>query len=642
MQPRQEASNLTNNSVEPSGLNVLSADNGSGEPVDMEVDMDMSDGPADTPKPSMPAVKSEPPSNAESLKISVSESEQRNTLLPSADISSQDNNASTSQNNASFRQVKTEPKAAPQIPKLKQTHAIVMPSYAAWFSLTKIHEVEKRSLPEFFNNRNRSKTPDIYMRYRNFMVNTYRLNPAEYLTVTACRRNLIGDVCTIMRVHNFLDKWGIINYQVDVEALPANVVPPFTGHWNVLHDTPRGLFPFKFYKGQDDPSAAQLPGGRTLDDVKAAAAAVTASTATSTTSTSTEPDKEDRPTIDPGTGWSKKELLLLLAGVEKFSTDWNAISEHVGTKDRHACIIKFLSLSIEDPYLGKSNSATNGSINGVKQEDVDRLGPLKYDVSNVPFSQADNPVMSVVSFLAGLVDPKVVVAAANRSITAIKEVMEEQADDGKETAEEPKEKELKKDDKEGEVVKAEKPIESTPTPAKVSDTFLESAGAVAFGAIGARSEVIRGHTARQMYTNLFKLVSQQLAKNEIKLKKFNQLENTLEIERRELEKEREEIFLDRLALHKKVRSVDELLSRAVQHAQSGSDPTLIKSTIEEASRVVSDGAKLTLSSSNIPAGVAVGVAPEDHGDDSLANGSSKTEVQPVSVELPQTYKYWSI
>lgn len=41
-----------------------------------------------------------------------------------------------------------------------------------------------------------------------------RLNPTEYLTSTACRRNLAGDVCAVMRVHAFLEQWGLINYQV--------------------------------------------------------------------------------------------------------------------------------------------------------------------------------------------------------------------------------------------------------------------------------------------------------------------------------------------------------------------------------------------------------------------------------------------
>lgn len=95
-----------------------------------------------------------------------------------------------------------------------QTHQIILPSYSTWFDMTTIHALEKKSLPEFFNSRNRSKTPAVYKDYRDFMINSYRLNPIEYLTVTACRRNLAGDVCAIMRVHAFLEQWGLINYQV--------------------------------------------------------------------------------------------------------------------------------------------------------------------------------------------------------------------------------------------------------------------------------------------------------------------------------------------------------------------------------------------------------------------------------------------
>lgn len=97
---------------------------------------------------------------------------------------------------------------------IAQRHAVVLPSYAAWFDMNTIAGVEKKSVPEFFNSRNRSKTPAVYKDYRDFMINTYRLNPSEYLTVTACRRNLAGDVCAIMRVHALLEQWGLINYQV--------------------------------------------------------------------------------------------------------------------------------------------------------------------------------------------------------------------------------------------------------------------------------------------------------------------------------------------------------------------------------------------------------------------------------------------
>jgi hypothetical protein len=95
-----------------------------------------------------------------------------------------------------------------------------------WFDMSKIHSVERRALLEFFNSRNRSKTPAIYKDYRDFMINTYRLRPTDYLTVTACRRNLAGDVCAIMRVHAFLEQWGLINYQVSLHAyvLTTNIL----------------------------------------------------------------------------------------------------------------------------------------------------------------------------------------------------------------------------------------------------------------------------------------------------------------------------------------------------------------------------------------------------------------------------------
>jgi len=104
---------------------------------------------------------------------------------------------------------------------VSQTHAIILPSYTSWFDMHTIHPLEKKAMAEFFNGRNRSKTPAVYKDYRDFMINTYRLNPVEYLTVTACRRNLAGDVCAIMRVHSFLEQWGLINYQVRITRTTA-------------------------------------------------------------------------------------------------------------------------------------------------------------------------------------------------------------------------------------------------------------------------------------------------------------------------------------------------------------------------------------------------------------------------------------
>ncbi len=43
----------------------------------------------------------------------------------------------------------------------EQTHHIVIPSYSAWFDYNAINSVEKRGLSEFFNSKNRSKTPEM-------------------------------------------------------------------------------------------------------------------------------------------------------------------------------------------------------------------------------------------------------------------------------------------------------------------------------------------------------------------------------------------------------------------------------------------------------------------------------------------------
>lgn len=102
---------------------------------------------------------------------------------------------------------------------------LVLPARCEWFRLEAIHEREQRALPEFFSGRSALKTPAIYVEYRNFMINTYQQNPDMYLSQTACRRNLAGDVCAVLRVHQFLEHWGLINFAVQLDASLAVPAP---------------------------------------------------------------------------------------------------------------------------------------------------------------------------------------------------------------------------------------------------------------------------------------------------------------------------------------------------------------------------------------------------------------------------------
>ncbi|KAG1694243.1 hypothetical protein DVH05_021899 [Phytophthora capsici] len=100
--------------------------------------------------------------------------------------------------------------------------AVAVPRCSTWFAMDKINPIEKRMLPEFFAE-NASKTAEIYLKYRNYMVHAYRQQPGVYLTATACRRNLAGDACAILRVHEFLTHWGLINFHVPPHAMPPAV-----------------------------------------------------------------------------------------------------------------------------------------------------------------------------------------------------------------------------------------------------------------------------------------------------------------------------------------------------------------------------------------------------------------------------------
>ncbi|XP_061442147.1 SWI/SNF complex subunit SMARCC1 isoform X2 [Rhineura floridana] len=285
----------------------------------------------------------------------------------------------------------------------EQTNHIIIPSYASWFDYNCIHVIERRALPEFFNGKNKSKTPEIYLAYRNFMIDTYRLNPQEYLTSTACRRNLTGDVCAVMRVHAFLEQWGLINYQVDPESRPMAMGPPPTPHFNVLADTPSGLMPLHLRTPQI-PAAQQMLNFPEKNKEKP----------TDLQNFGLRTDIYSKKTLaksknaSAGREWTEQETLLLLEALEMYKDDWNKVSEHVGSRTQDECILHFLRLPIEDPYLENSDAS---------------LGPLAYQP--VPFSQSGNPVMSTVAFLASVVDPRVASAAAKAALEEFSRVREE-------------------------------------------------------------------------------------------------------------------------------------------------------------------------------------------------------------------------
>ncbi|XP_051863224.1 SWI/SNF complex subunit SMARCC1 isoform X1 [Drosophila albomicans] len=319
----------------------------------------------------------------------------------------------------------------------EQTHHIIVPSYSAWFDYNSIHVIEKRAMPEFFNSKNKSKTPEIYMAYRNFMIDTYRLNPTEYLTSTACRRNLAGDVCAIMRVHAFLEQWGLINYQIDADLRPTPMGPPPTSHFHILSDTPSGLQAINPQKTQQpsaaktlldldkkplgkdasgvlecDKAAGGLGGIKTEALENGAAGGLSSGVSQFGLKLDQYAKKpaamKNRTAASMAREWTDQETLLLLEGLEMHKDDWNKVCEHVGTRTQDECILHFLRLPIEDPYL---------------EDDGGFLGPL--GCQPIPFSKSGNPIMSTVAFLASVVDPRVAAAAAKAAMEEFAAIKDE-------------------------------------------------------------------------------------------------------------------------------------------------------------------------------------------------------------------------
>ncbi|KAH9031674.1 SWIRM-domain-containing protein [Lactarius pseudohatsudake] len=520
-----------------------------------------------------------------------------------------------------------------------QTHEVIIPSYSAWFDMSKIHPVERRALPEFFNSRNRSKTPSIYKDYRDFMINTYRLRPTEYLTVTACRRNLAGDVCAIMRVHAFLEQWGLINYQIDPEARPAALAPPFTGHFRVILDTPRGLqslhpgtrpsqhpnTAINGIKSQPSVTPASLElrsniyqttskASRQVTETEAstlangaASGAVNGSTGRSIATVTYKCDTcgsdctavryhslkvKDFELCQPcyldgrfpstmfsgdfvklsnvnsggnshgagnGDAWTDQEVLLLLEAVEMYDDDWFAIEAHVGTRSAQQCIRKFLELPIEDPYLSCEGE----------------MGALRY--ARVPFEQADNPVMSVVAFLAGVVGPGVAAEAAKTALhdlTTDNEDTKPVLDGSKEQSESENKDNAAKDSMDEDATeKSSAPVDASNTasvsaademsvdgaPTKPAPGVPHSkavrAAKLALSSSAKAASALADAEETQIRSTLAAVIKLTLSKLELKMSQFEELEDLLEEERRTLEAARVSLVNERIGLKRALEGV---------------------------------------------------------------------------------------
>lgn len=260
---------------------------------------------------------------------------------------------------------------------------------------------------------------------------------------------------------------------------------------------------------------------------------------------------------DKDSPWTETEELLLLEGLEMYDDDWNKISDWVGNRTREECVLKFLQLEIEDKYMEP-------------EPGLDAAGPgvgmLNYlGAGRVPFNQADNPVLSTMAYLVGLADPKATAAASGRAVEEVRKTMRARLEKSGAT-DKGKEKEGEPAAPSASDVKAEESMDVDATDSNTVATREKDASnpmvTVPFALSASRAAALASHEERSITRLIHTATNLQMEKLELKHKQFSELEALLSAERRDLERRRQALFLDRLAFQKRMSHVQELFERA--------------------------------------------------------------------------------
>jgi SWI/SNF related-matrix-associated actin-dependent regulator of chromatin subfamily C len=277
---------------------------------------------------------------------------------------------------------------------------------------------------------------------------------------------------------------------------------------------------------------------------------------------------EDLAAAETEEKWTEEETLLLLEGLEEFDDDWNRVADHVQTKTREQCVMKFLQLEIEDKYVEADPPESQSAVPSTKF-----LRDLEYlSEGRVPIHHADNPILSVVSFLAGLAPANVTEAAvaSGRSVNEMKRILQEKINKAP-TA--PSEKGKEKEGEQstpaatasdmkpegGDAMDIDTSAESTTVATKEagSSSGANPLATLPFALSAARSSALASHEERHITRLVSGAVNLQLQKLQLKLAHFNDFEKLLSAERRDLQRRRQQLFMDRLNFQRRVRALED-------------------------------------------------------------------------------------
>jgi len=194
--------------------------------------------------------------------------------------------------------------------------------------------------------------------------------------------------------------------------------------------------------------------------------------------------------------WTEQETLTLLSLVEELGNKWDVIAQRVG-RTREQCVQHFLGLPT------------------VEQIDATQINTSMIGHAILPFSATDNPVLGALAFLAAAVHPKVAAAAAQ---AALSEANRLQA---------------------------------------LTEESMSKVSATAIGCAAARATEFAEAENRKGQRISDAIVDLQLQKIKTKMNIYDELERTLEEDFKELEQQRLQLFLDRYNLRKQMLALEQ-------------------------------------------------------------------------------------
>ncbi|XP_041998591.1 SWI/SNF complex subunit SWI3D-like isoform X2 [Salvia splendens] len=303
----------------------------------------------------------------------------------------------------------------------RDARAHVVPIHAGWFSWTKIHPLEERMLPSFFNGKSESRTQEIYMEIRNWIMKKFHLDPDTKVELKHLSELTVGEPDARQEVMEFLDYWGLINYHPFPDQEPAAInvdVDANKDESGKIESLVEKLFKFEAVQSwnpivagmnMNSPSFSSglLPETVVTDElVKSEGPSVEYHCNSCSADCSrkryhcqkqadfdlcaecynngkfgSDMSPLDFILMEPpdasgasGGKWTDQETLLLLEAIELFRDNWSEIAEHVATKTKAQCILHFVQMPIEDTFFnhGDENNDVpkeNGAPDSISNKD---------------------------------------------------------------------------------------------------------------------------------------------------------------------------------------------------------------------------------------------------------------------------------